>query len=172
MDQASYGWQALVSCQASRRTCGGCRAVAAQPRRRTPDRIRTPFGRFSNLQLCGSSDGKNCHAFHRTADFEPKTNRSMAGISHAPRSSMRGIGRRIVYVLRSDADPSRRYVGITSDVDQRLEWHNAGPCGYTTSYRPWSISVCIEFATEQQALKFERYLKSGSGRAFAKRHFG
>jgi hypothetical protein len=29
----------------------------------------------------------------------------------------------------------------------------------------------MEFATEQDALRFEKYLKSGSGRAFAKRHF-
>jgi len=31
--------------------------------------------------------------------------------------------------------------------------------------------VCLEFATERRAIEFERYLKSGSGRAFAKRHF-
>jgi predicted GIY-YIG superfamily endonuclease len=36
-----------------------------------------------------------------------------------------------VYVLSSDSDPSRPYVGIASNVDERLDWHNAGPCGYT-----------------------------------------
>jgi hypothetical protein len=30
----------------------------------------------------------------------------------------------------------------------------------------------MEFPTEQAAVRFEKYLKSGSGRAFAKRHFG
>jgi len=40
-----------------------------------------------------------------------------------------------------------------------------------TAYRPWTIAVSIEFPTETQALRFEKYLKSGSGRAFAKRHF-
>jgi predicted GIY-YIG superfamily endonuclease len=34
---------------------------------------------------------------------------------------MRGIGRRFVYILRSDVDPDRHYVGLTSNVDNRLE---------------------------------------------------
>jgi predicted GIY-YIG superfamily endonuclease len=84
---------------------------------------------------------------------------------------VRGIGKRFVYILRSQSDPSRHYVGITGDVDTRLEWHNNGPCGYTRAYRPWKVIVSIEFPTERQAVRFERYLKSGSGRAFATRHF-
>ena len=85
---------------------------------------------------------------------------------------MHGIGKRFVYVLRSDLHPDRHYVGVTSDVDGRLEWHNHGPCGHTVEYRPWSLVAAIEFPTEQQATRFEKYLKSGSGRAFAKRHLG
>jgi putative endonuclease len=85
---------------------------------------------------------------------------------------MRGIGRRFVYILRSDANPSHHCVDISSDPDERLHWHNEGPCGYTTSHRPWSLVVTIEFPTEAGALRFERYLKSGSGRAFTKGHFG
>jgi putative endonuclease len=82
-----------------------------------------------------------------------------------------GASKRTVYVLRSLADPERHYVGITSDVERRLEWHNHGPSGQTVRGRPWSISVSITFPEEGTALRFERYLKSGSGRAFAKRHF-
>jgi predicted GIY-YIG superfamily endonuclease len=85
---------------------------------------------------------------------------------------MRGIGKRFVYVLRSDVDRDRHYVGVTSDVEGRLDRHNAGPCGHTVQNRPWSIVVSIEFPTEGQAVRFERYLKTGSGRAFTKRHFG
>ena len=85
--------------------------------------------------------------------------------------SMKGTGHRFVYILRSDAEPCRHYVGTTSDVDHRLEWHNHGPWGHTMEHRPWSLVVVIEFPTEKQAVRFERYLKSGSGRAFAKRHF-
>lgn len=83
---------------------------------------------------------------------------------------MIGIGKRFVYVLRSDRDPSRHYVGVTENVENRLEWHNTGPSGQTVQHRPWSVVVVIEFADEKTAIEFEKYLKSGSGRAFAKRH--
>lgn len=85
---------------------------------------------------------------------------------------MHGTGKRFVYVLRSDADPTKHYVGVASNPEERLVWHNTGPCGYTVNHRPWSIAVSIEFPTEREAVRFEKYLKSGSGRAFAKRHFG
>ena len=85
---------------------------------------------------------------------------------------MHGIEKRIVYILRSDADPARHYVGITNDVPARLQWHNHGPSGHTTSYRPSSLVVSMEFATPDSAVRFEKYLKSGSGRAFTRRHFG
>jgi predicted GIY-YIG superfamily endonuclease len=85
---------------------------------------------------------------------------------------MHGTGRRCVYVLQSCSDPTKHYVGIAANPHERLEWHNNGPGGYTLSYRPWSIAVVIEFPTEQEAIRFEKYLKSGSGRAFTKRHFG
>jgi len=87
-------------------------------------------------------------------------------------ASMHGLEKRIVYLLRSEADTSRHYVGITSDVQARLEWHNHGPSGHTLSCRPWSLVVSLEFSSERGAVRFEKYLKSGSGRAFAKRHFG
>ena len=85
---------------------------------------------------------------------------------------MHGTEKRIVYILRRDADSSRHYVGITSNVGDRLEWHNYGPSGHTIGHRPWSLIVSMEFSSEQEAVRFEKYLKSGSGRAFAKRHFG
>jgi predicted GIY-YIG superfamily endonuclease len=62
---------------------------------------------------------------------------------------MHGIEKRFVYIIRSDADPSRHYVGITNDLRARLEWHNHGPCGHTTSHRPWSVAVSLEFPTEK-----------------------
>ena len=85
---------------------------------------------------------------------------------------MRGIGKRFVYILRSDRNPEHHYVGTKGDVESRLDWHNRGPCGHTTRHRPWSMVVVIELPTERQAVRFEKYLKSGSGRAFARRHFG
>jgi predicted GIY-YIG superfamily endonuclease len=80
--------------------------------------------------------------------------------------------RRFVYILRSEREPARHYVGITGDVQRRLRWHNAGQNVHTARDRPWHLVVTIEFPTQLEAYRFERYLKSGSGRAFAKRHFG
>lgn len=77
-----------------------------------------------------------------------------------------------VYVLETTEGTRRYYVGLTSDVAKRLEWHNAGRCSHTAKYRPWSVHVVVEFSDEAPAARFEQYLKSGSGRAFAKRHFG
>jgi predicted GIY-YIG superfamily endonuclease len=85
---------------------------------------------------------------------------------------MDGVEKRIAYIIRSEVDPSRHYVGITNDMRDRLDWHNHGPSGHTVSHRPWSLVVSMEFATEKAARRFEKYLKSGSGRAFTKRHFG
>ena len=84
---------------------------------------------------------------------------------------MHDAPKRFVYILRSDAHPARHYVGLTSDVHQRLEWHNHGSSGHTMHSRPWSLVVSIEFRTQSAAVTFEKYLKSGSGRAFATRHF-
>jgi len=84
---------------------------------------------------------------------------------------MLGAGKRFVYILRSESNPWRHYVGVASDVDERLDWHNSGPCGHTIRYRPWRVVVSLEFPDETSAVRFEQYLKSGSGRAFAKRHF-
>ena len=79
--------------------------------------------------------------------------------------------KRFVYVLKNRDAPPRYYTGVAADVAARLDAHNAGACPHTAAYRPWAQHVVIEFADEAHALHFERYLKSGSGRAFAKRHF-
>jgi predicted GIY-YIG superfamily endonuclease len=69
------------------------------------------------------------------------------------------------------AEPTRPYIGLTSDLAARLDAHNAGRCTHAASYRPWEVVAAIQLSDEPTAVRFERYLKSGSGRAFAKRHF-
>lgn len=81
------------------------------------------------------------------------------------------FSKRFVHVLKSQVHPSRYYTGLTSDVAARLDTHNDKRSVHTATGRPWNVDVVVEFADEQRALKFERYLKSGSGCAFAKRHF-
>ena len=78
---------------------------------------------------------------------------------------------RFVYIIRSVREPHRRYVGLTADVLARLEAHNAGQNRSTALWRPWTVDVCIEFQSEALASRFERYLKTGAGHAFAQRHF-
>jgi putative endonuclease len=56
-------------------------------------------------------------------------------------------------------------------MQTRLDWHNAGQNAQTVRDRPWHVLVSLEFRTAEAAGQFERYLKTGSGRAFAKRHF-
>lgn len=72
-----------------------------------------------------------------------------------------------VYLLESIADPTKRYIGVTSDLKTRLSEHNAGASGHTSKYRPWRLVTYIAFSDRMQAEAFERYLKSGSGHAFA-----
>jgi len=74
-----------------------------------------------------------------------------------------------VYLLESDADSDRRYVGLSTDLKQRLADHNSGKSPHTAKYKPWHLVTYVAFSNKTKAEKFERYLKSGSGHAFAKR---
>jgi predicted GIY-YIG superfamily endonuclease len=76
-----------------------------------------------------------------------------------------------VYLLRSVTNPKKTYVGSSLDPKGRLAQHNAGDSPYTARFRPWQRVVIVEFLSEDKARTFERYLKSGSGHAFARRHF-
>ncbi len=76
-----------------------------------------------------------------------------------------------VYLIRSINHPDQHYVGISSNYLQRIQEHNAGQSAHTAKFKPWELVVVIRFEDDQAAKHFEKYLKSGSGRAFAKRHF-
>jgi len=75
------------------------------------------------------------------------------------------------YVLESVKRPGTRYIGHTSNLRRRVAQHNAGENRSTARHRPWRLKLYIAFETRDLACRFERYLKSGSGHAFAKRHF-
>ena len=75
-----------------------------------------------------------------------------------------------VYILESEIG-EHFYVGITVDLRERLKMHNAGNVTHTSKFRPWQLKTYIAFSDERSAFAFEKYLKSGSGRAFAKKHF-
>ena len=75
------------------------------------------------------------------------------------------------YVLESRNHPSERYIGHTADLKQRLADHNSGKCFHTKKHAPWKVKLYVAFETLEQAQHFEQYLKSGSGHAFANKHF-
>jgi putative endonuclease len=66
-------------------------------------------------------------------------------------------------------DSAHYYVGITGDLRARLAKHNAGEVTHTAKYVPWLLKTYIAFSDEVRAIAFEKYLKSGSGRAFARK---
>jgi predicted GIY-YIG superfamily endonuclease len=76
-----------------------------------------------------------------------------------------------VYLLQSISHLNEPYVGLTDDLRKRLKDHNDGRSPHTAKFRPWVLVAYFAFGQEKTALAFEKYLKSGSGRAFAKRHF-
>jgi predicted GIY-YIG superfamily endonuclease len=76
-----------------------------------------------------------------------------------------------VYLLRSIPRPEKTYIGATDDLRARLRYHEQGRSPHTARFRPWQIDVAIWFRNKEKAWAFERYLKRGSGHAFARRHF-
>jgi len=73
------------------------------------------------------------------------------------------------YILRSQRDASVFYHGFTSDLRKRLDAHNMGANVSTRAMRPWSLAWYGAFKSEQMARDFESYLKTASGKAFARK---
>jgi putative endonuclease len=73
------------------------------------------------------------------------------------------------YILESERFPNRFYTGFTENLYSRLESHNQGHNQHTARAKPWRVKTAIAFTDRQKALDFEAYLKSPSGRAFAKK---
>ena len=72
-----------------------------------------------------------------------------------------------VYLLESDTVVGRRYIGVTRDLKRRLIEHNSRKSAHTSKFAPWRIVTYVAFSDKAKAASFERYLKSGSGHAFA-----
>ena len=76
-----------------------------------------------------------------------------------------------VYILIDTTTETYHYAGSTQDLQSRLTKHNAGEVPHTSKFKPWRIQTAIAFDGKEKATAFEAYLKTGSGHAFAKRHF-
>ncbi len=74
-----------------------------------------------------------------------------------------------VYLIQSIPYKKEKYIGITSDLKDRLKVHNEGGSPHTSKFKQWKLVAYLAFSSEEKARKFEQYLKTGSGRAFAKK---
>jgi len=73
------------------------------------------------------------------------------------------------YLLRSEQNPKRFYYGFSSDLKKRLKVHNQGGNVSTKTGVPWTLAWYGGFESESAAIAFERYLKTASGKAFARK---
>jgi putative endonuclease len=76
-----------------------------------------------------------------------------------------------VYFLQSLIDSQQHYIGLSRDLKRRLGEHNRGESIHTNKFKPWKLVTYVAFDDKQKAETFEKYLKQGSGYAFAKKHF-
>lgn len=74
-----------------------------------------------------------------------------------------------VYVLKSDID-GNLYIGKTHDVTLRLESHNKGEVNSTSTRRPFKLATYVAVEDDKRADELEKYFKSGSGKAFLRKH--
>ena len=74
-----------------------------------------------------------------------------------------------VYLIESVSRQGERYLGMTTDLKERLQEHNAGKSSHASKFKPWKLTTYIAFTDQAKAEAFERYLKSGSGHAFARK---
>ena len=70
-----------------------------------------------------------------------------------------------VYVLKSLKNRIR-YVGSGEDYFERLRRHNKGEYQFTKGHLPWELVYTEEYTTRSEAVRRERFLKSGQGRAY------
>lgn len=75
----------------------------------------------------------------------------------------------MVYILRSINHPDRLYIGLTTDLKERLKAHNADVSTYSKRYSPWELEASIDLKDRKVAEDLEKYFKSGSGFAFLKK---
>jgi putative endonuclease len=76
-----------------------------------------------------------------------------------------------VYLIQSINHIDQCYIGLAIGLKRRLNEHNAGKSIHTNKFKPWKLIAYIAFAQQASAEAFEKYLKQGSGHAFASKHF-
>jgi len=62
------------------------------------------------------------------------------------------------------------YAGSTENLTKRIKKHQSGAVPHTSKYLPVALVWYSGFRTKELAAKFEKYLKSSSGKAFRNKH--
>ncbi|MBI2012281.1 GIY-YIG nuclease family protein [Candidatus Daviesbacteria bacterium] len=73
-----------------------------------------------------------------------------------------------VYVLLCSDE--KTYIGCTHDLKDRINRHTKGQIPATKNRLPIKLHAYFAFKNQDIAFKFEKYLKTGSGRAFIRKH--
>ena len=129
-----------------------------------------PFTRFRPLVPRGLQRGaarNSLSTFCRTQTQRAKASRRSPAVAGRRRTS----AMHYVYILESIATPGHYYIGYTAQLRDRVKKHQADVSSHAAKFRPWKLKLYLAFESKESALAFEQYLKSGSGRAFCKRHF-
>jgi putative endonuclease len=113
---------------------------------------RSAFQEFPDLLSCG----RNYLDLNGPSKTLSESFRRSFGVSRA-------------CLIESVSAQGERYLGMTSNLKQRLQEHNAGKSSHTSKFKPWKLTAYIAFTDRSKAEAFERYLKSGSGHAFARK---
>ena len=87
--------------------------------------------------------------------------RSLGEVGHA-------LGMHYVYILQDER--AKLYVGYSSDLKKRLKDHQYKEVSTTKIYKEPQLVWYCAFRGKKTALDFEKYLKAGSGHAFARKH--
>lgn len=75
-----------------------------------------------------------------------------------------------MYVLKSEKEEGKHYVGMTSNMERRLKEHNAGRSKFIAGFIPWKIGYSELLTTRSEAREREKYLRSAAARRFIKQY--
>ena len=118
------------------------------------------FNGFSGQLRLGTPVGTHCD---NTNEFAAERKTTTAGLPERMNQFT------YVYILQSEADPNRFYIGRTQDLRARVSRHNSGQVPHTSKWKPWRLKTYLALSDSNRAIALERYLKSASGRAFIKK---
>ena len=152
------------------RSVRGCSSMVEQEFSKLKTRVRSP----SPAPASAREARGGCHAVAQRAKagWLPRASAWQADQSCCSVYPVMGASALFyVYMLQGIAQPEHYYVGLTSDLKERFAAHNRGDSSHTSKLLPWRLVTYVAFSDKAKAVSFERYLKSGSGRAFAKKHF-